>query len=205
MKITVIRAFVFVALLVAGTTVGTRPATALVSTGSVTVDGWYYYSSSTTGTTWNCYPGYTCTYYSSTYGYSFSSGTCADNWIGTTTAGSNAGISCALYLSGSVSYIHDYTPTNLSTYYNPSPLKLDGSYLSSDGRYHQLHFGTLPQTLTTATLTGTVTSSDSYTGPATATFNTVPLYSSSCSPYCGGDYWYYESGSVTLTLDYAIH
>jgi hypothetical protein len=162
------------------------PAAAFVSTGTVTVEGRYYY----------------IVFYDTpgppvepTRAYLYIlSDVCSDAWAGTTTAARGVGAACWVQLFGS----------------NPpgyARMEVAGTYTTSTGsaRYDlRLHGG--PAALWHAgpgTLTGTASAASSYyEGPATANYTLTMLYNCDipgCHPY---QYW--AEGAVTLTLDYAV-
>lgn len=173
--------------------VSAPPAAAFVSTGTVTVEGWYYYSYSSYTTT---YP-YNDWTSSETY-MSIYSNTCVDSWTGTTTPGSGTGATCTLWLYGSHSA--GYLNGNLYSS-SGSGLRFDGGYAMSNGTWGY----NLRLAGDSGTLTGTISSSDSFAGPVTVTYRGVATNSYSCSAACSPNYYSYSDGPVTLTLDYVIH
>lgn len=188
-------------VLVAG--VGGSPASALASTGTLTIEGSYFYSYSSTTTTVN--PSYTwysesASVYISPYIPPY---TCVDTWAGTTTAGNGQGVSCALYLSGSW-WSGQYDNSGAG-------LRFTGGYYRSNGTPQPLELAGNGITWYAGpgTLTGTMRSNDGYAGPVTANYNLTPINVYQCGPLsypCSPDYSYFSvQGEITLTLDYVVH
>jgi hypothetical protein len=167
------------------------PAAAFVSTGTVTVEGGYYYYAyfDTTGPPYSP-PQATLSIWTDV---------CSDTWAGTTTTGQGAGIFCWVQLFG----------------WNPTPytrLEMTGNYWASGSSgatyYLRLHGG--PAALWNAgpgTFTGTASAYGAYyEGSAIANYtltmlrdcNTIAI-PQRCNP---GFYW--SEGAVTMTLDYVV-
>jgi hypothetical protein len=186
---------VLVTMLVGGLVVGSgaQPAAAFASTGTVTIEGVYY---SSTYSDTETYPTNDATWTESHYW--IQSTTCADSWTGTTTPGSGAGATCSLWLSGhhQASYVNHTVHSS-----SGNSMLFQGGYYMSNGTWGY----NLRLTGNTSTLTGTLSSSDSFAGPVTATSTGVATSSSSCSSACSPDYYSSSQGWVALTLDYVIH
>lgn len=204
MKTSGFRALVGIVLVV-GLVVGAdaQPAAAFASTGTVTVEGSYYYSYSSYRTTstyptspYNSYDWYDIDAYLDIY-----STVCTDTWAGTTTPGSGGGATCALWLSGY--YWQGQTSKS------GAGLRFTGQYTQSGGAWNyplELTGGGASWAVGPGTLTGNLSSYDGYAGPVTVNYSLTPTYSYSCFPFCypGTSYSYYY-GIVTLTIDYVVH